>query len=77
MATYILGLSGLISSPFGAFHHRISHIPNQTTMYNQFAYYIPPNPPFLNPIHPTPQPIDPNSNQSQENIVMGESNGST
>jgi len=42
-------------------------------MYNQFAYNIPPNPPFLNPVHPTPQPINPTSNQSRENLATGES----
>ena len=42
-------------------------------MYNQFTYNIPPNPTFRNLMHPTPQPINPNSNQSQENLATGES----
>jgi len=73
MATYILGISGPLPPPFGAFHHQTSYIPNQSTMYGQFAYNIPPNPHVVHIVQPTPQPAHPNTNQSQENIGSGES----
>ena len=73
MAGDIPGLSGPMPPPFGAFHHQTSYVLNQSTMYDQFAYNIPPNPPFVNTVQPTPQPIDPNTNQSHDNIVTGES----
>ena len=56
--------------PFGAFHHQTSYIPNQSTMYGQFAYNIPPNPPFVNTVQPTPQTIVPNTNQSRDNMQL-------
>jgi len=37
MAAYILGILGPMPPPFGAFHHQTSYIPNQRTMYGQFA----------------------------------------
>jgi len=73
MAAYIPSLSGPIPNQFGAFHHQTPYIPNQTTMRNQFAYNIPLNSSFLKPVHLTPQPIDPNSNQFQENLATGDS----
>ena len=73
MTGYIPGLSGPMPPPFGAFHYQTSYIPNQSTMYGQFAYNIPSNPPFVNTVQPTPQPIGPNTNQSQDNIATGES----
>lgn len=69
MAAYIPGISGPMPFPFGAFHHQTSYIPNQSTMYDQFAYNIPPNPHVVH----TVQPTHPNTNQSQENIGSGES----
>ena len=73
MAAYIPGISGPLPPPFGAFHQQTSYIPNQSTMYGQFAYNIPPNPHVIHNVHPTPQPTHPNTNQSQENIGSGES----
>jgi len=73
MDGYIPILLEPISPPFGAFHHQTSYIPNQTSMYGQFSYNITPKPPFVNTVQPTPQSIDPNTNQSQENVAIGES----
>ena len=68
MTAYIPGISGPLPPPFGAFHHQTSYIPNQSTMYDQFAYNIPPNPHVVHTVHltlqPTPQPTHPNTNQS-------------
>ena len=57
MAVYILGLSGPIPFLFVAFHHQASHIPNQTILYNQFAYNIPPNAPFSTLFTLLPNPL--------------------
>ena len=73
MDAYIIGISGRLPPPFGAFHHQILYIPNQSTMYGQFAYNIPPKPHVVHTVQPTPQPTHPNTNQSQENIRSGES----
>ena len=73
MDAYIPGISGLMPPPFGAFHHQISYIPNQSTMYGRFAYNIPPNLHVVNIVQPTPQPIYLNTNQSQDNIATSES----
>ena len=73
MAGYIPYLSEPMPLLFGAFHHQTSYIPNQSTMYGQFAYNIPPNPHVVRTVQPTPQPAHPNTNQSQDNIASGES----
>ena len=73
MAAYIPGISGLMPPIFRAFHHQTSYIPNQSTMYGQFSYNIPPKAHVVHTMQPTPQPAHPNTNQSQENIGSGES----
>ena len=47
MVVHIPGLLGPIPSSFGAFHYQTSYILNQITICNQFAYNIPPKPPFF------------------------------
>jgi len=43
--------------PFGAFYHQTSCIPNQSTMYGQFVYNIPPNPYLVHTLQPPPIPL--------------------
>jgi len=62
IVAYIQGISGPVPPPFEAFHHQTSYISNQSTMYGQFAYNIPPNPHLVNTVQPTPQPTHPNTN---------------